>query len=60
MRSSGSDAAQSLVPPIVMSLEQALEFIDNDELVEVTPISTCIRRKLLTENLRKQAGRPAK
>ena len=60
VRSSGSDAAQSLVPPIVMSLEQALEFIDNDELVEVTPISTCIRRKLLTENLRKQAGRPAK
>jgi GTP-binding protein len=49
-----------LVPPIVMSLEQALEFIDNDELVEVTPISTRIRKKLLTENLRKQAGRPAK
>ena len=60
MRSSGSDAAQSLVPTIVMSLEQALEFIDNDELVEVTPISTRIRKKLLTENLRKQAGRPAK
>ncbi|GAC17447.1 translational GTPase TypA [Paraglaciecola arctica] len=60
VRSSGTDEAQSLVPPIVMTLEQALEFIDNDELVEVTPISTRIRKKLLTENLRKQAGRPAK
>ena len=60
VRSSGTDEAQSLVPPIVMSLEQALEFIDNDELVEVTPISTRIRKKLLTENLRKQAGRPSK
>jgi GTP-binding protein len=60
VRASGTDEAQSLVPPIVMSLEQALEFIDNDELVEVTPVSTRIRKKLLTENLRKQAGRPAK
>jgi GTP-binding protein len=60
VRASGTDEAQSLVPPIVMSLEQALEFIDNDELVEVTPLSTRIRKKLLTENLRKQAGRPAK
>jgi GTP-binding protein len=60
VRSSGTDEAQSLVPPIVMTLEQALEFIDNDELVEVTPISTRIRKKLLTENLRKQAGRPSK
>jgi len=60
VRASGTDEAQSLVPPIVMSLEQALEFIDNDELVEVTPVSTRIRKKLLTENLRKQAGRPSK
>jgi GTP-binding protein len=60
VRASGTDEAQSLVPPIVMSLEQALEFIDNDELVEVTPLSTRIRKKLLTENLRKQAGRPVK
>jgi GTP-binding protein len=60
VRASGTDEAQSLVPPIVMSLEQALEFIDNDELVEVTPISTRIRKKLLTENLRKQAGRTPK
>ena len=60
VRASGTDEAQSLVPPINMSLEQALEFIDNDELVEVTPVSIRIRKKLLTENLRKQAGRPAK
>ncbi|WP_293747818.1 translational GTPase TypA [uncultured Paraglaciecola sp.] len=60
VRSSGTDEAQSLVPPIVMTLEQALEFIDNDELVEVTPVSIRLRKKLLTENLRKQAGRPSK
>ena len=60
VRASGTDEAQSLVPPINMSLEQALEFIDNDELVEVTPVSIRIRKKLLTENLRKQAGRPTK
>jgi GTP-binding protein len=60
VRASGTDEAQSLVTPISMSLEQALEFIDNDELVEVTPQSIRIRKKLLTENLRKQAGRPAK
>jgi GTP-binding protein len=60
VRSSGTDEAQTLVPPIVMSLEQALEFIDNDELVEVTPVSIRLRKKLLTENLRKQAGRAPK
>ncbi|MEP0177934.1 MAG: translational GTPase TypA [Paraglaciecola sp.] len=60
VRASGTDEAQSLVPPINMSLEQALEFIDNDELVEVTPESIRIRKKLLTENLRKQAGRAPK
>jgi len=57
VRASGTDEAQTLVPPIVMSLEQALEFIDNDELVEVTPESIRIRKKLLTENERKRAGR---
>ena len=60
VRASGTDEAQNLVPPIIMSLEQALEFIDNDELVEVTPESIRIRKKLLTENLRKQAGRAPK
>lgn len=57
VRASGTDEAQNLVPPIVMSLEQALEFIDDDELVEVTPISIRIRKKLLTENDRKRASR---
>lgn len=57
VRASGTDEAQTLVPPVVMSLEQALEFIDNDELVEVTPKSIRIRKKLLTENDRKRAGR---
>jgi GTP-binding protein len=41
-----------------MSLEQALEFIDNDELVEVTPASIRIRKKLLKENERKRDTRP--
>ncbi|MFT4652837.1 MAG: GTP-binding protein [Patiriisocius sp.] len=60
VRASGTDEAQTLVPPIVYTLEQALEFIDDDELVEVTPISTRIRKKLLTENERKRFSRPAK
>lgn len=57
VRASGTDEAQTLVSPIKLSLEQALEFIDNDELVEVTPISVRLRKKLLTENERKRAGR---
>lgn len=57
MRASGTDEAQVLTPPIRFSLEQALEFIDDDELVEVTPESVRIRKKLLTENERKRAGR---
>ncbi|WP_024850220.1 translational GTPase TypA [Hydrogenovibrio kuenenii] len=57
MRASGTDEAQVLTPPIRFSLEQALEFIDDDELVEVTPESIRIRKKLLTENERKRAGR---
>nr|WP_136250586.1 translational GTPase TypA [Ningiella ruwaisensis] len=57
VRASGTDEAQTLVPPVRMSLEQALEFIDDDELVEVTPKSIRIRKKLLTENDRKRASR---
>ncbi|QJR80128.1 translational GTPase TypA [Alteromonas pelagimontana] len=57
VRASGTDEAQTLVPPVLMSLEQALEFIDEDELVEVTPKSIRIRKKLLTENDRKRASR---
>ena len=60
VRASGTDEAQTLVPPIKMSLEQALEFIDEDELVEVTPVSIRIRKKLLTENERKRSSREKK
>ncbi|WP_218312802.1 translational GTPase TypA [Alteromonas antoniana] len=60
VRASGTDEAQTLVPPVIMSLEQALEFIDDDELVEVTPKSIRIRKKLLTENERKRASREKK
>jgi len=57
MRASGTDEAQVLTPHIQMSLEQALEFIDDDELVEVTPKSIRIRKRHLTENDRKRASR---
>ncbi len=57
MRASGTDEAQVLTPPIRMTLEQALEFIDNDELVEVTPKNIRIRKKLLTELDCKRSGR---
>jgi GTP-binding protein len=60
VRSSGTDEAQTLSPFIDLTLEQALEFIDVDELVEVTPVSIRIRKKLLTENDRKRAGRAPK
>jgi GTP-binding protein len=60
VRASGTDEAQTLVSPIRMSLEQVLEFIDDDELVEVTPESIRIRKKLLTENERKRASRAPK
>ncbi|TGN38534.1 translational GTPase TypA [Marinobacter confluentis] len=55
MRASGKDEVIALVPPIKHTLEQALEFIDDDELVEVTPKSLRLRKKLLTENERKRA-----
>lgn len=55
VRASGTDEALTLVPPITHTLEQALEFIEDDELVEVTPESIRIRKKLLTENARKRA-----
>ncbi len=55
VRASGTDEALTLVPPIKHTLEQALEFIEDDELVEVTPLSIRIRKKLLTENERKRA-----
>ena len=53
-RSSGSDDALKLVPKKIMSLEQCLEFIDTDELLEVTPKSLRIRKKILDSTLRKR------
>jgi GTP-binding protein len=55
MRASGSDDAIILTPPIKFSLEQALEFIDDDELVEVTPKNIRVRKKFLKEHERKRS-----
>ena len=55
-RASGSDEALRFTPPKVLSLEQALEFIDTDELLEITPVSLRIRKKILDPTLRKRAG----
>ncbi len=57
MRASGKDETIALVPPIKFTLEQALEFIDDDELVEVTPKSIRLRKKVLNENERKRASK---
>jgi GTP-binding protein len=54
-RASGSDEALKLTPPRVLSLEQALEFIDTDELLEITPENIRIRKKILDPTLRKRA-----
>ena len=59
IRAAGSDENIILTPPIKMSLEQALEFIDDDELVEVTPASIRLRKKHLKEHERKSASRKA-
>ena len=55
-RSSSADEALRLTPPKVLSLEQALDFIDTDELLEVTPTNLRIRKKILDPTLRKRAG----
>ena len=55
IRAAGSDENILLTPPIIMSLEQALEFIEDDELVEVTPKSIRVRKKFLKEHERKRA-----
>ncbi len=57
IRATGSDENILLTPPVRLSLEQALEFIDDDELVEVTPKSIRLRKKLLLEHERKRAAR---
>jgi GTP-binding protein len=56
VRSSGTDEAVRLVPAILMSLEYAVEFIDDDELVEITPKSLRIRKRFLLEHERKKAA----
>ncbi len=55
-RSSSADEALKLTPPRILSLEQALEFIDTDELLEITPLSIRIRKKILDPTLRKRAN----
>ena len=59
MRASGKDEAVRLTPPRKMTLEQAISYIGDDELVEVTPKSIRIRKKLLDPNDRKRASRAA-
>src|SRR5665213_2566148 len=59
VRAAGKDDAILLTPPIQMTLEYAVEFIDEDELVEVTPESIRIRKRFLDENERKRAARSA-
>jgi GTP-binding protein len=55
VRASGSDEAIRLTPPHILTLEQALEYIDEDELVEVTPTSIRLRKKFLDANERKRS-----
>ncbi len=59
IRSSGTDEAVRLVPPIQLSLEYAVEFIEDDELVEITPKSIRLRKRFLKEHERKKAAREA-
>jgi GTP-binding protein len=57
IRAAGSDENILLTPPVRFSLEQALEFLDDDELLEVTPVSVRVRKKFLTESERKRDSR---
>jgi GTP-binding protein len=57
MRSSSSDGVVQLTPPVIFSLEQCLDFIENDELLEVTPKSLRLRKRELDPNKRKRAGK---
>ena len=58
-RASGSDDALRLVPPIQLSLEKAIEFIEDDELVEITPQNVRLRKKILDSKERERAARNA-
>lgn len=57
MRASGADDKARIVPPVVFSLEEALEYIKEDEYVEVTPNHIRLRKVILDENERKRASR---
>ena len=57
MRSKGNDDAIALAPPVAFTLEQAIDFLDDDELLEVTPQALRLRKKYLTENERSKAKR---
>ena len=57
VRASGTDEAVRLVPPIELSLEYAVEFIEDDELVEITPKSIRLRKRFLKEHERKRAAK---
>jgi GTP-binding protein len=57
VRASGTDEAVRLIPPIQLTLESAVEFIADDELVEITPKSIRLRKRLLKALDRKRAGR---
>jgi GTP-binding protein len=57
IRASGTDEAVRLVPPIQLTLESAVEFIADDELVEITPKSIRLRKRFLKAHERKRAGR---
>ena len=59
VRASGKDEAVRLTPPRRMTLEQAIAYIEDDELVEVTPKSIRLRKKVLNPNERKRASRSA-
>ncbi len=60
MRASGSDRKMKIAPPLKMSLEEALEYLKQDEFVEVTPLSIRLRKNFLDENERKKAAKRAK
>ena len=59
-RAAGADEALRLVPPISMSLEQCLEFIEDDELIEITPKSIRLRKKILNTEQRAKVRNSAK
>jgi len=59
VRASGTDEAVRLTPPVALTLESAVEFIDDDELVEITPENIRIRKRFLLEHERKRAAKAA-